>query len=643
MAARGDAEAFGTVYERHHQPLYRYCRSILGNDDDARDALHNTMAKAWEALRREEPDAPLRAWLFRIAHNEALGLLRGRRVHRDLDETHAMSASTLEETFALRQRLAELEADLAALPERQRSALVLRELCGLGHTEIAAVLAISSATARQAIYEARLGLHEAALGREMTCAAIQRALSDGDGRTRRRRRIRGHLRSCHACSSFESLLRQRPGQLAVIVPPLPTAASAGVLARLLSQGSAGAGSSTAAGTAGALGTLANLTSGVATKLAVASVVVIAGGATELGRVDPTPPAATAATVPSAGGPPVGSDPWPHSMPERVVDGARASTDSAALGERPHAQVPAHEIGRGPSEPPATVPGRDDPASVPATDVSLDHGPDREPQTATPVSDAIQSASAEQRPSGPSVTPPRVSEEVQAESRPASPAASPPGGSDRVSPDMPSPSPSANGAGGHEEGAVVEPQRQGPAADVNGRASSGASVGARSSRPAIDPPTPAPNVPAGNGRPASPAVAGRSGDRPEAAPGEQRRSAEPGRSAEPPSSPAVAEPPRRPTDGPPAQQRPASDPPRDPSKRPSPEPGPTGPTPDSRGPAGTVDSPERPPSAPASQPPKAPRPIEPAPGGDQVAAEGSHGTAGQPASPLRAAARSPHER
>lgn len=224
MAARGDAEAFGTIYERHHQSLYRYCRSILG-DDDARDALHNTMAKAWEALRRDEPDVPLRAWLFRIAHNEALSLARGRRAHRDLDEMHATSARTLEETFALRQRLAELGADLAALPERQRSALVLRELCGLGHDEIAAVLVISAATARQAIYEARLGLHEAALGREMTCAAVRRALSDGDGRTRRRRRIRAHLRSCKSCSAFEGLLRQRPGELAALVPPLPSAAS----------------------------------------------------------------------------------------------------------------------------------------------------------------------------------------------------------------------------------------------------------------------------------------------------------------------------------------------------------------------------------------------------------------------------------
>jgi RNA polymerase sigma factor (sigma-70 family) len=662
MAARGDAEAFGTVYERHHQPLYRYCRSILGNDDDARDALHNTMAKAWEALRRDEPDVPLRAWLFRIAHNEALSLLRGRHAHRELDEAHPGAASTLEEAFDLRERLAELEADLAALPERQRSALVLRELCGLGHKEIAAVLAISSATARQTIYEARLGLHEAAAGREMTCVTVQRALSDGDGRTRRKRRIRGHLRSCHACSSFEGLLRQRPDQLAALAPPLPAATSVGVLARLLSQASAGAGSSTVAGTTGALGALANLTSGVATKLAIASAVAIVGGATELGRVvDPTRPGATAATVPSAGTPPVGGDLSPHSEHERAIDADRASADSAALGGRAHAPVPAHAIGREPSEPPATVAGRDDTAGVPATDAGLEHSPDLESATATPVSDPIQSAPTEQRPPSLSVAPPGASQDVQAESRPASPAASAPGGSDRVSPDTPSPSPGANAAGGGSKVGLVEPQPQGPAADAAGRASSGASVDARPSRPAVDPPTSAPNVPAGNQRPAPQAVADPSGRRPEGVAAEQRPAShavadpsgrrpegaagEQRRSAEPPASPAVADSPRRPPEGPP-EQRAAADPPRDPSKRLSPKPTSTSPPTDARGPGGDGGSPEQPPSAPSPQQPEAPRPSQPVSGDDQVA-NGRDGTApvvvGRPTSSASSGPPSPHRR
>src|SRR3954463_13915393 len=83
-AARGDAAAFTAVYERHHQALYRYCRSILRHDEDAQDALQSTMTKAFAALRSEQREFDLRPWLFRIAHNEALPILRRRRTTAEL-------------------------------------------------------------------------------------------------------------------------------------------------------------------------------------------------------------------------------------------------------------------------------------------------------------------------------------------------------------------------------------------------------------------------------------------------------------------------------------------------------------------------------------------------------------------------------
>src|ERR687886_2124128 len=83
-AARGDPAAFAAVYERHHQALYRYCRSILHNDEDARDALQSAMTRAFAALRTETRDFELRPWLFRIAHNEAISLLRRRRETQDV-------------------------------------------------------------------------------------------------------------------------------------------------------------------------------------------------------------------------------------------------------------------------------------------------------------------------------------------------------------------------------------------------------------------------------------------------------------------------------------------------------------------------------------------------------------------------------
>ena len=77
-AAAGDRQAFAVLYQRHHQSLFRYCRAILGDAEDAADALQNTMAAALRALPGERREIRLKPWLYRIAHNESISLLRRR-------------------------------------------------------------------------------------------------------------------------------------------------------------------------------------------------------------------------------------------------------------------------------------------------------------------------------------------------------------------------------------------------------------------------------------------------------------------------------------------------------------------------------------------------------------------------------------
>src|SRR4051795_3361353 len=109
-AARGDAAAFSAVYERHHQALYRYCRSILHHEEDAQDALQSTMTRAFAALQHEERDFELRPWLFRIAHNEAISILRRRRTTGELPDQPA--PGDLEDRVSEREELRLLRMDL---------------------------------------------------------------------------------------------------------------------------------------------------------------------------------------------------------------------------------------------------------------------------------------------------------------------------------------------------------------------------------------------------------------------------------------------------------------------------------------------------------------------------------------------------
>ena len=235
-AMRGDATAFAAVYERHHQALYRYCRSILRHEEDAQDALQSTMARAFAALQEERRDFDIKPWLFRIAHNEAISILRKRRATTELDDIPVLT--DLDDQVSEREELRLLQMDLADLPDRQRAALVLRELNGLSHAEIAVVLETSAANVKQTIYEARTALFSAREGREMPCDDVRRMLSDGDGRVLRGRGVRAHLRSCAGCRLFQADIKQREKRLALLAPPLPTAGAAALLAEILGGGTA---------------------------------------------------------------------------------------------------------------------------------------------------------------------------------------------------------------------------------------------------------------------------------------------------------------------------------------------------------------------------------------------------------------------
>ncbi|HEY2334298.1 MAG TPA: sigma-70 family RNA polymerase sigma factor [Solirubrobacterales bacterium] len=247
-ATKGDRRAFAAIYRRYHQDLHRYCLAIVGNPQDAQDALQNTMVKVLGALPGEERSIQLKPWLYRIAHNEAVELLRRRRDTRQLDPELAAPGPGLAEEAASRERLGRLISDLDELPERQRGALVMRELAGLDFEEIGATLGTSSAVARQTLYEARLSLRQMDEGREMSCETVTRALSDGDGRVTRRRDVRAHLRACAGCRRFREEIEVRERDLAAL-SPLPAVAAAGLLQGLLGGGHGAGGG----GLAGALG------------------------------------------------------------------------------------------------------------------------------------------------------------------------------------------------------------------------------------------------------------------------------------------------------------------------------------------------------------------------------------------------------
>jgi RNA polymerase sigma factor (sigma-70 family) len=297
-ARGGDQRALAKIFSEYHQPLYRYCLAIVGDRQDAEDVLQETMIKVLRALPGEQREIALRPWLYRIAHNESIELLRRRRASVALEGSEPAARRGPAEEVEARERLRQLISDLGVLPERQRGVLLMREAAGLDFDEIGAALGTSPAVARQTLYEARLGLREMDSGREMRCTAVTEALSDGDGRVRRRRDLRAHLRVCLGCQAFAGEIDGRRAELAAIAP-LPAVAAAALLhgvfaggagAGAVAAGGAGAGAGAAGSGAAGLGSLAAGTAaktiGTATLLkgaaAVAVVAALCVGAADRG-------------------------------------------------------------------------------------------------------------------------------------------------------------------------------------------------------------------------------------------------------------------------------------------------------------------------------------------------------------------------
>ena len=281
-AAGGDADAFTAIVERYHQSLYRYCRGLLASPEDARDAVQATLLSAWQALKDEGREIALRPWLYRIAHNESVTLLRRRRTHAPLEEAALLAGDGVGPRPEVRERLRQLVADMRELAEGQRGALLMRELSGLRYEEVAEALGTSQAAAKQAVYDSRRALQDFEAGRAMDCDEVTRAISGGDGRMLRGRRMRAHLRDCRECHDFRAAISRRRQDLRALAPPLSPAGAAALLeATLASTGGAMTGGG---GGLGALAAVGKLTGGslAAKGLATgAATLALGAGAVEL--------------------------------------------------------------------------------------------------------------------------------------------------------------------------------------------------------------------------------------------------------------------------------------------------------------------------------------------------------------------------
>jgi RNA polymerase sigma-70 factor (ECF subfamily) len=165
LVRAGDDRAFAAIHERYETRLLGYARQLLsGAHHDAEEVVQDAFVRALHALRADDREMALKAWLYTIVRNRALDVLR-RPVRTTDIEPHAASlcdaSADPHERFARGEDLDALVASLKRLPERQRTALVMHEMGGASHRTNARRLDVTTGGSKALVSRARAGLAHA--------------------------------------------------------------------------------------------------------------------------------------------------------------------------------------------------------------------------------------------------------------------------------------------------------------------------------------------------------------------------------------------------------------------------------------------------------------------------------------------------
>ncbi len=153
----GDGAAFGVLVERFAAQARRVARAVLGDPDDADDAAQDAFLSALVKLGQYDRRRPFGPWLMRIVANAATDRRRRRAVRRaEPLDAGLLAGGVRPDAEAERRALGErLRQALAELPEQRRIAVVLFDVEGYSHGEIAEILGIPEGTVRSEVFHAR--------------------------------------------------------------------------------------------------------------------------------------------------------------------------------------------------------------------------------------------------------------------------------------------------------------------------------------------------------------------------------------------------------------------------------------------------------------------------------------------------------
>lgn len=159
----GDGAAFDELYQQHAPRLYNLCYRMAGGANDADDLLQDIFLLAYRKIGSFRGESSLGTWLYRLAMNHCLDVLRSRHARMgqqtdSLDEDGAAEPTAAPALGAVSR--IDLDRAIGRLPHACRAAFLLHDVEGFGHQEVGAILGISEGTSKSQVHKARLRIRQ---------------------------------------------------------------------------------------------------------------------------------------------------------------------------------------------------------------------------------------------------------------------------------------------------------------------------------------------------------------------------------------------------------------------------------------------------------------------------------------------------
>ena len=281
----GNRDSFERLYELYRARIFNLALRIVQSYEDARDITQEVFIKAYRQLPGRDAEMEIKPWLYRVAVNACYDHLRARRVHSDIDEVENLTRAVGLDTFEQAELSHQLEQTLAGLSERHRTVLLLKDIHGLRHDEIAGILGVSRGATETLLFRAREAFRQkyaelsredptgdCDLARQATVAAV-----GGELPVDERRKIMDHARYCPECRETVKSWGVTAVGLGLFLhtAPLPAALQAPLSLGAVGSGAGAAGAGAAGAVGGSSAGLTVVTGGMVAKLGGAVAIKIA--------------------------------------------------------------------------------------------------------------------------------------------------------------------------------------------------------------------------------------------------------------------------------------------------------------------------------------------------------------------------------